>query len=111
MRAVTFQAPGEVAVEERPEPELQEAGDAIAGDVVGTGCHAVKECGMQLGDVVAGLGLGPVGLCAAQVALASGAAKVFAVDTVAERLEVARALGAEPVHLTEQDAKAQVVAA
>jgi 2-desacetyl-2-hydroxyethyl bacteriochlorophyllide A dehydrogenase len=83
----------------------------FAGDVMGTGFHAVKDSGMQLGDVVAVLGLGPVGLCAAQVALAAGAAKVFAIDTVPERLEVARALGAEPVHLTEQDPKAAIAAA
>jgi threonine dehydrogenase-like Zn-dependent dehydrogenase len=29
MQAVTFQAPGEVAIEERPEPELIERDDAI----------------------------------------------------------------------------------
>ena len=29
MRAVTFQAPGEVRVEERPEPALQAADDAV----------------------------------------------------------------------------------
>src|SRR5437660_5261894 len=83
----------------------------FAGDVMGTGYHAVVDSGMQLGDVVAVLGLGPVGLCAAQVALASGAARVFAIDTVAERLAVARRLGAEPVHLTEEDPKAQIAAA
>jgi 2-desacetyl-2-hydroxyethyl bacteriochlorophyllide A dehydrogenase len=83
----------------------------FAGDVMGTGFHAVQDSGMRLGDVVAVLGLGPVGLCAAQVALAAGAAKVFAVDTVAERLEMARAFGAEPVHLTEQDPKAAIAAA
>jgi 2-desacetyl-2-hydroxyethyl bacteriochlorophyllide A dehydrogenase len=82
----------------------------FAGDVMGTGFHAVKDSRMQLGDVVAVLGLGPVGLCAAQVALAAGAAKVFAIDTVAERLDVARAFGAEPVHLTEQDPKAAIAA-
>ncbi|MCW3033507.1 MAG: 2-desacetyl-2-hydroxyethyl bacteriochlorophyllide dehydrogenase [Solirubrobacterales bacterium] len=83
----------------------------FAGDVMGTGFHAVKDSQMQLGDVVAVLGLGPVGLCAAQVALAAGASKVFAIDTVAERLDVARAFGAEPVHLTEEDPKAAVSSA
>jgi threonine dehydrogenase-like Zn-dependent dehydrogenase len=29
VRAVTFQAPGEVRIEERPEPRLEDAGDAI----------------------------------------------------------------------------------
>jgi 2-desacetyl-2-hydroxyethyl bacteriochlorophyllide A dehydrogenase len=77
----------------------------FAGDVMGTGFHAVAASGMQPGDSVAVLGLGPVGLCAVQAAKACGAARVFAVDAVEERLEVARGFGAEPVHLTEQDAR------
>jgi 2-desacetyl-2-hydroxyethyl bacteriochlorophyllide A dehydrogenase len=73
----------------------------FAGDVMGTGYHAVLEAGVSPGDGVAVLGLGPVGLCAVQVALAAGAAPVLAIDTVQDRLEVARAFGATPVHLTE----------
>jgi 2-desacetyl-2-hydroxyethyl bacteriochlorophyllide A dehydrogenase len=80
----------------------------FAGDVMGTGFHAVAASGMKPGDTVAVLGLGPVGLCAAQVARASGASKVIAVDTVADRLELARSLGAEPVHLVDEDPKAAV---
>ncbi len=83
----------------------------FAGDVMGTGFHAVHASGMQPGDVAAVLGLGPVGLCAVQVARAAGAAHVFAIDSVPERLEVAAAFGAEPVHLHEQDARAMVRAA
>src|SRR5437588_4225744 len=74
----------------------------FAGDVMGTGYHAVYEGGVRAGDSVAVLGLGPVGLCAVQVAVASGAAPVFAIDSVAERLEVARAFGAVPIHLTDE---------
>jgi 2-desacetyl-2-hydroxyethyl bacteriochlorophyllide A dehydrogenase len=75
----------------------------FAGDVMGTGYHAVLESGMRPGDVVAVLGLGPVGLCAAQVARAAGAARVLAVDTVPARLAMAESFGAQPVHLTEGD--------
>jgi threonine dehydrogenase-like Zn-dependent dehydrogenase len=43
MRAVTFQAPGEVRVEERPDPELENATDAIvrieASGVCGSDLH------------------------------------------------------------------------
>jgi 2-desacetyl-2-hydroxyethyl bacteriochlorophyllide A dehydrogenase len=73
----------------------------FAGDVMGTGYHAVAESGAKPGDSVAVLGLGPVGLCAVQIAIAAGAAPVLAIDSVPERLEVARAFGATPVHLTE----------
>jgi 2-desacetyl-2-hydroxyethyl bacteriochlorophyllide A dehydrogenase len=83
----------------------------FAGDVMGTGYHAVAETNAGEGDTVAVLGLGPVGLCAVQAARAAGAAKVIAVDTVAERLEMARSFGAEAVHLTDEDPRAAVKAA
>jgi 2-desacetyl-2-hydroxyethyl bacteriochlorophyllide A dehydrogenase len=78
----------------------------FAGDVMGTGYHAVAETGVGGGDSVAVLGLGPVGLCAVQAALAAGAESVVAIDTVSERLEMARSFGAQPVHLTEEDPRA-----
>jgi alcohol dehydrogenase len=74
----------------------------FAGDVLGTGYHAIYESGVRPGDSVAVLGLGPVGLCAVQVAVAAGARPVFAVDSVPARLEMARSFGAHAVHLTEQ---------
>ena len=83
----------------------------FAGDVMGTGYHAVAHAGMRSGDTVAVLGLGPVGLCAVQAALAGGAVRVFAVDTVEQRLEMAASFGATPVHLTDQDPKKEVRAA
>ncbi|HYH60800.1 MAG TPA: alcohol dehydrogenase catalytic domain-containing protein [Solirubrobacterales bacterium] len=83
----------------------------FAGDVMGTGYHAVAETGVGAGDTVAVLGLGPVGLCAVQAAKAAGAETVIAIDTVADRLEMARAFGAEPCHLTEEDPRAAAKAA
>jgi len=81
----------------------------FAGDVMGTGYHAVAD--VEPGDVVGVLGLGPVGLCAVQAAKAAGAAKVIAIDSVEDRLEAARAFGAEPTHLSEDDPRAAVKAA
>jgi 2-desacetyl-2-hydroxyethyl bacteriochlorophyllide A dehydrogenase len=85
----------------------------FAGDVAGTGYHAV--CGdaarpepLEPGASVAVLGLGPVGLSAVQVARASGASSVVAVDTVGERLRMAESFGAVPLHLTEDDVRARV---
>ncbi len=83
----------------------------FAGDVMGTGWHAVDQAGVRPGDSTAVLGLGPVGLCAVQAARAAGAARVIAIDSVEERLELARSFGAEPVHLTEDDPRAAVKAA
>jgi threonine dehydrogenase-like Zn-dependent dehydrogenase len=74
----------------------------FAGDVMGTGYHAVAAGGVGPGDSVAVLGLGPVGLCAVQAAIAAGAGPVLAIDTVPERLDVAREFGGTPLHLTEE---------
>ena len=81
-------------------PDGMDPGVALfAGDVMGTGYHAVVQSGMRPGDLVGVVGLGPVGLCAVLAARAAGAAKVFAVDTVPDRLDMARSLrrrGAPP---------------
>jgi 2-desacetyl-2-hydroxyethyl bacteriochlorophyllide A dehydrogenase len=74
----------------------------FAGDVMGTGYHAVQESSVRAGDSVAVLGMGPVGLSAVQVARVAGADPVLAIDTVPQRLELARSFGAVPVHLTEE---------
>lgn len=93
-------------------PEGMSADVALfAGDVMGTGFHAIAHAGMRPGDTVAVLGLGPVGLCAVQAALAGGAVAVFAVDSVEQRLAMAAELGATPLHLTESDPKRELRAA
>jgi 2-desacetyl-2-hydroxyethyl bacteriochlorophyllide A dehydrogenase len=78
----------------------------FAGDVMGTGYHAVEAGGLQPGEVAAVLGLGPVGLCAVLAARAVGAAHVIAIDTVPERLAMAESFGAQAVHLSEGDPRA-----
>jgi 2-desacetyl-2-hydroxyethyl bacteriochlorophyllide A dehydrogenase len=93
-------------------PEEMSADVALfAGDVMGTGYHSIAHAEMRPGDTVAILGLGPVGLCAVQAAIAGGAVKVFAIDTVAERLAMAQRLGATPLHLSEDDPKRAIRAA
>jgi 2-desacetyl-2-hydroxyethyl bacteriochlorophyllide A dehydrogenase len=94
----------ELTLRRVPEGMSDEAA-LFAGDVMGTGYHSIAHAGMRAGDTVAVLGLGPVGLCAVQAALAGGAVRVFAVDSVAERLEMAAGFGATPVHLTEEEPK------
>jgi alcohol dehydrogenase len=80
----------------------------FAGDVMGTGYHAVQALEIEPGGSVAVLGLGPVGLCAVQVAKAAGAETVLAVDTVEDRLAMAKSFGAQPLHLTEDDVRGAV---
>lgn len=49
------------------------------------------------------LGCGPIGICAiaSAIYLTGGKAKIFAVDSVSERLREAGKLGAVPIHLSE----------
>jgi alcohol dehydrogenase len=73
---------------------MSDASALFAGDVMGTGYHAVVAAGIQAGDTVAVVGLGPVGLCAVIAAQVAGAAEVIAVDPVADRGAMAEQLGA-----------------
>jgi 2-desacetyl-2-hydroxyethyl bacteriochlorophyllide A dehydrogenase len=95
----------------RAPAELGADAALFAGDVMNTGFHGVREADVSPGETIAVLGMGPVGLCAVQAARHAGAERVIAVDSVPERLEMARAFGGEPVHLTEEDPRAAVKAA
>jgi 2-desacetyl-2-hydroxyethyl bacteriochlorophyllide A dehydrogenase len=90
---------------------LSDGAALFAGDVMGTGYHAIVASGLRPGDSCAVVGLGPVGLCAVMAARAAGAAQVFAIDTVEDRLETARGLGATPLHATEEDVRRAVTGA
>jgi len=80
----------------------------FAGDVMGTGFHAIDSRPLAEGETAAILGMGPVGLCAVQAAKAAGASEVVAIDTVEDRLKMAESFGATPVHLTEQSPRDEV---
>ncbi len=56
---------------------------------------AIRDAGIALGDRVAVFGLGAIGLVALQLARLAGADQVIAVDPLANRREVALALGAD----------------
>lgn len=67
---------------------------SIVADAVSTPYHAVKHRGkVRVGDNVAVVGCGGVGLNVVQCATVAGG-RVIAVDTNSERLEIARQLGA-----------------
>jgi threonine dehydrogenase-like Zn-dependent dehydrogenase len=83
----------------------------LVGDVLATGFWAAEHAGIQRGDVVAVLGLGPVGLCAVLGARECGAGAVFAVDSVPERLALAARYGGTPIDRGAQDPLAAVRAA
>jgi len=57
--------------------------------------HGLGRAGVMPGDHVAVVGAGPLGLLAIQLARIMGARQVFAIDLVAEKLEIAESLGAQ----------------
>lgn len=69
----------------------------------------VHELGDVTGKRVGIVGLGPAGIIALQMVLAQGAGAVVAIDLVPERLQLARALGAdEVVHINVGSAPAEL---
>ena len=79
------------------EPEVA----LLAGDVLATGFYCAESGGVGAGDVVAVLGCGPVGIMAIVGARELGSESVYAVDGIAERLELAADFGATAVDLAD----------
>jgi threonine dehydrogenase-like Zn-dependent dehydrogenase len=72
-------------------------------DIFPTGYMAAEFCNLKGGETVAIWGCGPVGQFAIRSAFLLGAGRVIAVDTVPERLALAREAGAETVDFLETD--------
>lgn len=70
-------------------------------DIFPTGWQAAVHCDIQPEDRVAIWGCGPVGQFTIRSALMLGAKQVIAIDTVPERLAMARAGGAETIDFAE----------
>ena len=64
-------------------------------DIMSTGFGGAERGGIRLGDTVAIFAQGPIGLCATAGARLRGAGCIIAVDSVPERLAMARKLGAD----------------
>jgi S-(hydroxymethyl)glutathione dehydrogenase/alcohol dehydrogenase len=80
------------------DPEFPLETAAILGCGVSTGLGAaIKTAGIRPGDVVAVIGLGGVGISALQGARIAGADRIIAVDTLPEKLELAKKLGATDI--------------
>lgn len=70
----------------------------FVGDILSTGFFAAERAEITPGDAVAVIGAGPVGLMATMCAQLFGPAKVFVVDMVDARLEIAQQLGGIPIN-------------
>jgi len=65
--------------------------------------HGVEKAHVKLGDTVAIIGAGPIGLLHLLLAEKMGTEKVIVSDLVEERLQVAQRLGAEIVNVSQND--------
>lgn len=72
-------------------------------DIFPTGYMAAEFCEPKPEDTIAIWGCGPVGQMAIRSAFLLGAGRVIAIDTVPERLALARAAGAETIDFMEED--------
>ncbi|BCL15312.1 alcohol dehydrogenase [Micromonospora sagamiensis] len=81
---------------------------AMLADIFPTGYHGVAMTGLRPGETITVMGGGPVGLMAAYSALLMGAAQVFVVDKVADRLRLAESIGAVPIDFTAGDPVEQI---
>ncbi len=72
-------------------------------DVLPTAWQAVDYAAIPKGGSVAVFGLGPIGQMSARIARHQGAEKVFGIDNVPERLEMARRNGVEAIDSDNQD--------
>ncbi|MDP9840659.1 threonine dehydrogenase-like Zn-dependent dehydrogenase [Neorhizobium huautlense] len=78
-------------------------------DIFPTGYMAAENCDIQPGQTIAVFGCGPVGLFAIKSAFLLGAERVIAIDTVPERLALARTCGAETLDYTDEDLQQRIV--
>jgi threonine dehydrogenase-like Zn-dependent dehydrogenase len=72
-------------------------------DIFPTGYMGAEFCNIKGGETIAIWGCGPVGQMAIRSAFLLGAERVIAIDTVPERLAMARAAGAETLDFREVD--------
>ena len=81
-----------------PQGKEHEADFALLADIFPTGYHGAELAGVRPGESVAVFGAGPVGLMAAYSCLLRGAAEVYSIDHVKERLDTAASIGAIPIN-------------
>lgn len=73
------------------------------GDILSTGFFCARQAEIKPNNTYVVVGCGPVGLMAILGALEYGAEKVFAIDTVAERLERAKQFGAIALNASKEN--------
>jgi threonine dehydrogenase-like Zn-dependent dehydrogenase len=87
-----------------PIPDGVEDDAAVfVSDVLTTGFYAATLASPGPEETAAVIGVGPVGFCVVQALSSMGAGNVLAFDREADRLALAEAAGASPVHVAERN--------
>ena len=86
-----------------PNDGSHEADFVLLADIFPTGYHGCELAQVAPGESVVVYGAGPVGLMAAYSAMLRGAARVFCVDRIPERLAKAEQVGAIPIDFSKGD--------
>lgn len=76
----------------------------MMGDILSTGFYCAKQAQIKPDDTHAVIGCGPVGLMAVIGAKHYGSEKVYAIDTVPERLQMAKKFGAITIDASKESA-------
>jgi alcohol dehydrogenase len=83
----------------------------LASDIMSAGFSGIERANAQIGDSVAIFAQGPLGLCTTVCARIRGCGLIVGVDTIPERLEIAKKFGANVViNPSEKDPVAEIMA-
>ena len=77
--------------------EVSDENAVLASDIMSTGFGAIDRAELKFGDSVAIFAQGPVGLCATAAARVRGAGMIIAVESIPERIEMSKRMGADIV--------------
>lgn len=83
--------------------------EAVMVEPTAVALHAVNLSGMEIGDNIAVLGLGPIGQLIARLAKLAGAGAVYATDLSQSRLELARDALEEVIDVSAVDPVARIL--
>ncbi|MFI5129340.1 MAG: alcohol dehydrogenase catalytic domain-containing protein [Chitinophagales bacterium] len=89
--------------------DLDEKKGLLLGDVFSTGYFCADSAGIKPAGVYAVIGCGPVGLMTIVAAKHLGAERLFAIDTIPERLTKAKQFGAVPLNASLTDIKEEIL--
>jgi L-iditol 2-dehydrogenase len=82
------------AVNFRPMPAGMSFDEAALAEPLAIAVHSLRLASIRLGETVAVLGAGPIGLMTIAALRAAGAGRIYAVEPLAHRRELARGIGA-----------------